>query len=115
MLSFPSALSDEDGLPDKGTDQLPYTTLIYANGPGGQDVMDSYQMLGNRPNLTNTDTSKSNGKRAFIFSKRPGRFCVFVSSVDKAVLIMQDFWYLCWSLNPHLDYNIISSIQMLAL
>ncbi|XP_077989322.1 alkaline phosphatase-like [Glandiceps talaboti] len=41
---------------DKGSDGLPYTTFMYANGPGGFDVRDSYRTNGTRPDLTDVDT-----------------------------------------------------------
>ena len=41
-----------------GDDDLPYTTLSYANGPGGYPVQDSFRDTGKRPNLTETDTGK---------------------------------------------------------
>ncbi|XP_070542329.1 alkaline phosphatase-like [Ptychodera flava] len=39
-----------------GADRLPYTTIMYANGPGGAQVQLSYDLMGNRPNLTDVDT-----------------------------------------------------------
>ncbi|XP_072046900.1 alkaline phosphatase-like [Amphiura filiformis] len=43
----------------EGSDDLPYTTLSYANGPGGSIVADSFHDTGNRPNLTQTDTERA--------------------------------------------------------
>ena len=54
-----TGLVDNDGVNDKGTDQLPFTTIIYANGPGGYETMDSYIATGNRPDVTNVDTGKT--------------------------------------------------------
>ncbi|XP_070543596.1 alkaline phosphatase-like [Ptychodera flava] len=39
-----------------GGDNLPYTTIIYANGPGGSDVYNSYNSEGIRPNITDVET-----------------------------------------------------------
>ena len=38
------------------SDDLPYTTLSYANGPGGKELDESYQESGSRRNLTEEDT-----------------------------------------------------------
>ncbi|XP_072047534.1 alkaline phosphatase-like isoform X1 [Amphiura filiformis] len=43
----------------KGSDGLPYTTLSYANGPGGRTVADSFHETGKRPSLTGTDTERA--------------------------------------------------------
>ncbi|XP_002732717.1 alkaline phosphatase-like [Saccoglossus kowalevskii] len=37
-------------------DGLPYTTLLYANGPGGEEVRQSYRNKGRRPDVGNDDT-----------------------------------------------------------
>ncbi|XP_072014271.1 alkaline phosphatase, tissue-nonspecific isozyme-like [Amphiura filiformis] len=50
-------LADDYGLPDLGSDNLPYTTLIYANGPGGVQTRLTYRNTGKRPDVTNEDTS----------------------------------------------------------
>ncbi|XP_071478059.1 alkaline phosphatase-like [Diadema antillarum] len=39
-----------------GTDGLPYLTLSYANGPGAEKVVESYNRTGKRPNHLDTDT-----------------------------------------------------------
>ena len=56
MILFTIGLVDDT----TGTDGLPYTTLSYANGPGGFAVRISYNQTGNRPNLTETDTGMCN-------------------------------------------------------
>ncbi|XP_071805916.1 intestinal-type alkaline phosphatase 1-like [Asterias amurensis] len=37
-------------------DGLPFTTLSYANGPGGIEELDSFKSTGSRRNLTDTNT-----------------------------------------------------------
>ncbi|XP_071805917.1 alkaline phosphatase, tissue-nonspecific isozyme-like [Asterias amurensis] len=37
-------------------DGLPFTTLSYANGPGGIEELDSFKSIGSRRNLTDTNT-----------------------------------------------------------
>ncbi|XP_072014273.1 alkaline phosphatase, tissue-nonspecific isozyme-like [Amphiura filiformis] len=54
---------------EAGTDQLPYTTLIYANGPGGEETMDSYILLGDRPDVTNVDTAGDSYRQQAIVPK----------------------------------------------
>ncbi|XP_077988599.1 alkaline phosphatase-like [Glandiceps talaboti] len=44
---------------DVGNDDLPYTTILYANGPGGTEVYDSYAEVGTRPNITDVDTENA--------------------------------------------------------
>eukprot|EP00057_Strongylocentrotus_purpuratus_P020485 XP_011674959.1 PREDICTED: alkaline phosphatase [Strongylocentrotus purpuratus] len=39
-----------------GSDDLPFTTLGYLNGPGAEEVRQSYSDTGMRPNLTEIDT-----------------------------------------------------------
>ncbi|XP_070543597.1 alkaline phosphatase-like [Ptychodera flava] len=41
-----------------GSDGLPYTTVMYSDGPGGVTVTQSYQNNGLRPNITDTDTEQ---------------------------------------------------------
>ncbi|XP_077988600.1 alkaline phosphatase-like [Glandiceps talaboti] len=41
---------------DMGSDGLPFTTITYADGPGGITVTQSYQNNGHRPNITDTNT-----------------------------------------------------------
>lgn len=59
-------LVDNEGVNDKGTDQLPFTTIIYANGPGGYETMDSYIATGNRPDVTNVDTASKDYRQQAI-------------------------------------------------
>ena len=40
----------------KGSDGMPYTTLSYADGPGGEIEQNSYNTVGTRRNLTAVDT-----------------------------------------------------------
>ncbi|XP_041480385.1 alkaline phosphatase-like, partial [Lytechinus variegatus] len=40
---------------DNGTDDLPYLTLTYANGPGGVKIAESYFQTGKRPNHFDSD------------------------------------------------------------
>nr|XP_006811662.1 PREDICTED: alkaline phosphatase, tissue-nonspecific isozyme-like [Saccoglossus kowalevskii] len=39
-----------------GGDDLPYTTILYTDGPGGFEVSDSYLTTGSRPNITDVNT-----------------------------------------------------------
>nr|XP_006811658.1 PREDICTED: alkaline phosphatase-like [Saccoglossus kowalevskii] len=41
---------------DIGADGLPYTTILYTNGPGGITVDQNYRTSGNRGDITDTDT-----------------------------------------------------------
>ncbi|XP_072013014.1 alkaline phosphatase, tissue-nonspecific isozyme-like [Amphiura filiformis] len=45
------------GSPGLGDDNLPYTTLSYANGPGGVETRLAFEQTGNRPVITNVDTA----------------------------------------------------------
>ncbi|XP_072046184.1 alkaline phosphatase-like [Amphiura filiformis] len=49
------------GLNDQaiGNDKLPYTTLLYNQGPGGVEELDSIKETGHRRNLTNEETMAS--------------------------------------------------------
>lgn len=40
-------------------DGLPFTTLSYANGPGGIEELNSFKSTGSRRNLTDTNTGKA--------------------------------------------------------
>ncbi|XP_033104633.1 alkaline phosphatase-like isoform X5 [Anneissia japonica] len=46
-----------------GKDRLPYTTLAYANGPGGLKVSESYNATNLRPNNTGVDTEDRDYKQ----------------------------------------------------
>ncbi|XP_070573604.1 alkaline phosphatase, tissue-nonspecific isozyme-like [Ptychodera flava] len=41
---------------DIALDDLPYTTIMYTNGPSGKEVMESFTNNGTRPNITDVDT-----------------------------------------------------------
>ncbi|XP_071944576.1 alkaline phosphatase-like [Antedon mediterranea] len=46
-----------------GSDGLPYTTLAYANGPGGEQVLKSFKENGRRPDNTKVDTEDKEYKQ----------------------------------------------------
>lgn len=75
------------GTPAKGLDGKPYTALNYANGPGGNCLVDSCE----RPDLTDTDTESADfrqpayipmrsethaGEDVAIFASGPGSFLI---------------------------------------
>ncbi|XP_022104185.1 alkaline phosphatase-like [Acanthaster planci] len=49
-----------------GSDGMPYTTLNYADGPGGQLEKESYNSEGRRRNLTDVDTGHKDFKQSAI-------------------------------------------------
>ncbi|XP_070543493.1 alkaline phosphatase, tissue-nonspecific isozyme-like [Ptychodera flava] len=59
MGGYPSRGNPILGRNDKehALDGLPYTTLGYANGPGGEDLRQSYLHSGRRPNIDGVDTA----------------------------------------------------------
>ncbi|XP_038075849.1 alkaline phosphatase, tissue-nonspecific isozyme-like isoform X2 [Patiria miniata] len=50
----------------EGSDGMPYTTLNYADGPGGEIERDSYNAVGSRRNLTNVNTGGIDFKQSAI-------------------------------------------------
>ncbi|XP_038075863.1 alkaline phosphatase-like isoform X1 [Patiria miniata] len=50
----------------EGSDGMPYTTLNYADGPGGEIERDSYNAVGRRRNLTNVNTGDIDFKQSAI-------------------------------------------------
>ncbi|XP_002730835.1 alkaline phosphatase-like [Saccoglossus kowalevskii] len=61
IVGYPSRGNPILGVNDKrvGLDGLPYTTLMYVDGPGGTEVQTSFMENGTRPNITNVDTESS--------------------------------------------------------
>ena len=85
---FQIGLTGADGL-----DDLPYTTLGYLNGPGGEIVQDSYEQTGNRPNLTDVDTGTTVNKgiltwasEAYIPNQPNSMILVSFSSAEDALI-----------------------------
>ncbi|XP_071945549.1 alkaline phosphatase-like [Antedon mediterranea] len=54
---------------DTGSDGLPYTTLAYANGPGGNQVFESYNKTGQRPDNRGVDTEDKDYKQDALVPK----------------------------------------------
>ncbi|XP_071805900.1 alkaline phosphatase, tissue-nonspecific isozyme-like [Asterias amurensis] len=66
---YPSKGNPILGLVDNkiGDDNLPFTTMHYASGPGGFSERRSYATTGKRRNLTNVDTEKPNFQQPALF------------------------------------------------
>ena len=60
-------------------DNLPFTTLMYANGPSAAAARLTYRNTGKRPDITNEDTCKAGGgvKRDPVGQSGSGNFTVF--------------------------------------
>ncbi|XP_070542331.1 alkaline phosphatase-like [Ptychodera flava] len=58
IAGYPSRGNPILGINDKkkGLDDLPYTTIMYTNGPGAKAVIASLNETGQRPNVTGVDT-----------------------------------------------------------